>query len=174
MYEEKELNRQRIFTTGLVEVTDGKAVMVVGDCICKAFDTLVYAFDQTNVEARGSSRVFGYGHATILATSRSKISARDYCRVTAEDIAIVRAYDNSEVTASDQTRINAIGNTDLTISGDSIARVMGTNATVKAFGFATVHHDGLVHLTVEGCAVAVDVKKNKTTIGGGLQVSMPE
>lgn len=166
MFGKEELERQLIFTDGIVKVMDSRmTAIVLRDCHIVAWNAQLYAFDKATVDASGTSQVFGYGQSEIIVSARAKVSARDRCKVTAFDLASVKAYDNATVNAQDATRVNALGHTDLNISGDCTARVMGTVASVKAAGFATVHHDGLESLELEDYAVAVDVN-NKTVRHG--------
>ena len=172
MFEEKELNKHGIYTTGSVGMVGGKAVKIVGDCHCEVGgSTLVYAFDDTNVKAWESAKVYAYDRSAITAFARSRVVARDDSIVFAGDMAHVRAYDKSNITAEDATRVVANGQSRIHISGDCAARAIGCEVAIHAFGFATVHYDGYSSLDLSGCAVAINVNTNELLYGGGLHVA---
>lgn len=169
-YEEAELNKQGIYTTGVIAADAyGKTVVVAGNCHCEAVAGVIMAFDEAIVDARGSSRVYAYGHVLVNANMRSVVTARDECRVTAEDFSSVKVYDDVTLIATDRSSTTAFGGTSVEASGDAYVRVLSTTVSIKAYGYATVHHKGsLKDMAVEGCAVAINTETNDITLGGGL------
>lgn len=171
MFEEKELNRQGIYTTGSVQHNNfGKDITVAGDCECDVSAGTVRAFDDAKVIASYLSKVYAYDKVTVVANMRAVVSARDNCQVVAGDFAAVKVFDDVTVDATDRTNVTVHGSATVTAGGDAYVRVMGNMATVRAYSFATVHHDGTENVTVEGCAVAINTKTYEVKHGSALVI----
>lgn len=168
-YNEEELNKQRIYTEGKVNITneDGSAY-VIDDCECATTAPHLYAFDHAKVRATCRSSVYAYDQAHITAVMRSRVSARGRCHVFLGDFAHARISDEVTIEACDQTRLVMVGQGEARLSGNCSAIVSNSQAHIYAKGFATIHHTGVADLNISENAVAVNSITHQVLLGKDL------
>lgn len=168
-YNEEDLNRQQIYSAGIIEIYgESKLSVILGDCRCVTCDSPIQAFDKASVKASGSGKVYGFGHSQIEATSRSRVIARDKCRVKAANYAIVWSYDDAETLASDYAQIFVKSAGETTLKCQSSAFVSHPNAVVEAGGYSTVHYQIAGKISLCEHAVAVDNPHAEVAAGEDL------
>lgn len=171
-YSEEDLNRQLIYSTGVVELfSDFRTSIIIGDCRCvSSFNATVLAFDKAYIKTMGIGKVYGYGNSNIEASSFARIYAYDRCHVKASNYATVFSFDQANVQASDYVRVFVRGSGKTILKCHSSAYVRNLDAHVEAEGYSNVHHNGADGVHVCEHAVAVDDPHKGVTLGGELAI----
>lgn len=168
-YNEEDLNRQQIYTTGIVELSGEERVSyIIGDCHCVTSNATVYAFDAAHVKVFGTGKVYGYGHSHIKASSHARVTAKDRCSVDAANFATVWSYDEAKVLASDYAQVFVKSAGETTLKCNSSAFVSHPDAVVEAGGYSTVHYRAIGSISICECAVAVSNPLAEVAVGERL------
>jgi hypothetical protein len=101
----------------------------------------VEARDNSSVEARGSSKVVTWSNSSVEARGNSSVEARDNSSVEARDSSKVVAWDNSRVEAWDNSSVVAWDNSRVKARGSSKVVALG-NSSVESRGNSSVEARG--------------------------------
>ena len=126
-------------TDGDGRLTFGKLLILrAGSARCRS--GRVFAWGNSKVTARDSSKVTALGSSTVTAWDSSKVTARGSSTVTALDSSTVTAWDSSKVTAWDSSTVTARGSSTVTAL-DSSKVTARDSSKVTARGSSTVNDE---------------------------------
>lgn len=103
---------------------------VYGDVSVRAYNTIVYMYDTSKVNAFGYSIVETYNKSVLNAFDNTTVKAYDYSKIN--------AHSNTKIVAFDDTTINAFDNTKIYAYGFSKINAFDT-AIVKANRFSKIN-----------------------------------